>query len=497
MNRDIEKLEKQFLLQDRYNNFGEILLGLTIKGIKGTNCSISFDFPITAIAGYNGAGKSTIAQIALCMYKAPDENNKMDRKYLKNFFVKTLLDKSPYAKDAKIVARYASKQSSEPIQISILPEDQEQENTKSIDVYYAGDRWEGYRYQPQRMVHYYGMSLFIPYQELTSNLLRDGTASLTQSVPFDDKTVAIVSDILSIRYRSLHSNSISNEKRTESVFSAEKPSATYSENHMGCGEGRLLKLVYSLENAPNKSLFVIEEPETALHELAQHKFGMYLLDVCERKKHQIIFTTHSPEIMSAIPPQGRKYIQRDVDGQTLVENSPTVAQIRNHLSGGHFKKMTIVAEDTIAALYIKEILRAYAPSIFDNCDFFPMDLGYSEVKDFVVKAQKCKMKVFGIVDEQRRGDLKNHSIGFPEEDPPEKVFLSNDSIKQLVKTEFGFDCQDLTGDHHSFFEQIAKKRDNEMDYVVNRCIKEFVRIKGKDYYKTIIEAMNQWLSECK
>ena len=104
MSTTIEKLTKQYLPANRYDNFGSVLLGLNIRGIKGTNCSLTFDFPVTAIAGFNGAGKSTIAQIALCMYRSLDGDEHNRRKYLKDFFVKTLLDKTPYDKDATIEA---------------------------------------------------------------------------------------------------------------------------------------------------------------------------------------------------------------------------------------------------------------------------------------------------------------------------------------------------------------------------------------------------------
>lgn len=68
MDKKAETLLKMYEFEKIYDNFGDVIRKLVIKGMKGTNCEISFDFPITAISGYNGAGKSTIAQIALCAY---------------------------------------------------------------------------------------------------------------------------------------------------------------------------------------------------------------------------------------------------------------------------------------------------------------------------------------------------------------------------------------------------------------------------------------------
>lgn len=74
---------------------------------------------------------------------------------------------------------------------------------------------------------------------------------------------------------------------------------------MGFGEGRTLYLVDLLENSPEQSLFVIEEPETSLHEHAQHELAKYLLDVCFRRHHQVILSTHSDQILSALPSASR------------------------------------------------------------------------------------------------------------------------------------------------------------------------------------------------
>ena len=100
----------------------------------------------------------------------------------------------------------------------------------------------------------------------------------------------------------------------------------YSENHMGCGQGRLIRMIDAIENAPEQSLIVIEEPETALHQDAQHNLAIYFLEVCKRKRHQIIVTTHSPTIVDAMPMEARKKTERTSYG-TTVENNPTIAEI--------------------------------------------------------------------------------------------------------------------------------------------------------------------------
>lgn len=202
MNKNIEKLAKQFSAENCFANFGYALLKLDIHGIKGTNCCITFDYPITAISGYNGAGKSTIAQIALCMYRAQEGDDAKSRNYLMNFFMKTLLDKTTYSDDAEIVAWYAAPPESEKdSQLSMFDEGRVQtfENT----MHHSVDRWAGYKHQPSKKVYYFGMSFFIPYQEQNSNLLRDTKANIKNSKEINKTIVDTVAKILSINYSTI------------------------------------------------------------------------------------------------------------------------------------------------------------------------------------------------------------------------------------------------------------------------------------------------------
>lgn len=107
---------------------------------------------------------------------------------------------------------------------------------------------------------------------------------------------------------------ISHRKRETEIGMVERLGYSYSENNMGFGEGRVLYTVDMLETSPEQSLFVLEEPETSLHESAQYEFTKYLMEVCERRKHQIILSTHSSVILNALPPEARKLLIRDETG---------------------------------------------------------------------------------------------------------------------------------------------------------------------------------------
>ena len=51
-------------------NYGKYLSKLVLKRIRGfTDEPVSFDFPVTALIGPNGGGKTTILGAAACAYK--------------------------------------------------------------------------------------------------------------------------------------------------------------------------------------------------------------------------------------------------------------------------------------------------------------------------------------------------------------------------------------------------------------------------------------------
>lgn len=488
-------LSNMMRLEDRYKNFSDLLLELKIVGVKGTNCTIEFDFPVTAISGCNGAGKSTIAQIALCAYKGINPSDAQERFYLKDFFVKTLLDKQPYLPTAEIYAKYAVEKSDIiERQLSFFKTSKKELYEKQIKLYYAGDRWAGYRNQPMRKVYYYGMSYFIPYQEQNSNLLGDHNARVSQTYSFKKEIVDTVADILSIQYSNLQHNNIQNDKREEQVISASKGSVIYSENHMGCGEGRLLKLVDALENAPDRSLLVIEEPETALHQHAQYRLSIYFMDVCCRKRHQIIFTTHSSDILKALPLNARKLLIRREE-ETQIIDGPTIPEVEQLFSKGFYKGLTIATEDKIGELYLKEILRKYAPRLFQNVAIWGLELAYKDIKSYVESARKCNFKVCGVVDENRLKEPKKFIGAFPENTAPEVSFFNDGAVIDFLKQNYHYDVNQLTDDHHDYFEKVSKTIGEELVYIEVECIKRYVASKDETYYKELIEWLENWLSD--
>ena len=84
---EIGKIQEQF----RAGQWPKFLEMIEVFGLRGwTGQTVNFNFPVVAIVGENGTGKSTLLKSAACAY----ENQIADRQYFPLFFfVKTLWDK--------------------------------------------------------------------------------------------------------------------------------------------------------------------------------------------------------------------------------------------------------------------------------------------------------------------------------------------------------------------------------------------------------------------
>ncbi|WP_156826607.1 ATP-dependent nuclease [Marinobacterium rhizophilum] len=302
-----KQLAKKYTLDNRYANFGETIKKITVNGFRGVNgLDVEMNYPILAISGLNGAGKSTIGQICLSGYRKPDNVEKgYKRYYVRDFFPASAADPNPFNPDASVLFHYETDDKDSPQELTVKRNQKE---------------WSGYKRQPHRKCFYIGFTVYIPKVERKDLSIYKGSSfALTQRRDIPDDIKIKVGRILGQQYDELHFQGIRHGKNKAELGIASRYGASYSENNMGFGEGRTFYMVDLLERSPDRSLFVIEEPETSLHEHAEYELAKYLIDVCNRKHHQIIFTTHSDRMLKAMPSEARLMLYRDINGVSSFE----------------------------------------------------------------------------------------------------------------------------------------------------------------------------------
>lgn len=132
----------------------------------------------------------------------------------------------------------------------------------------------------------------------------------------------------------------------------------YSEFHFGAGEASVIKIVAGIEQAPESSLFLIEEIENGLHPVATRRLVEYLIEVARRKSSQVIFTTHSGD---AILPLPSKAIWASYGGE-VVQGALNIEALRT-ITGRIQAQLAIFVEDEFAEMMTVTGLRHYQPGI--------------------------------------------------------------------------------------------------------------------------------------
>lgn len=440
------KLQALFEEPHRFANFGEVLVRLHVRGFRcHVNTPIDVMSPITAFCGLNGTGKSTLLQLAAACYRAP--NAKIQTYYIKDFLVVSTLDPAPFLDEATVEAQFW------------------QENRKTRPLTLSRNartkRWQGYKRRPERPVFFAGIGLYLPKVEQRDFITRNaGRLTVTETTTVADHIRAACCEVLGQSYERLLSNRVRYTVHEGTVISVERAGTVYSEAHMGYGEGRSQYLITHLETLPERSLVLIEEPESSLHSKAQHEFGRYLLDVVRRRRHQILLTTHSEELLDALPSQARVFLNRSATGIDTVAGL-SAAQAHSLMSQGRTKALHILVEDAVGCAMLRELLRRTDRTLLECVGIYPAG-GAEAIAQAMRTLSSLKLPVAAVRDGDKPQAPKENLFILPGGLPPERAMLSHAAVKRHIQAQYGLSVDDfLAGpagpDHHQWFLRLASR----------------------------------------
>jgi predicted ATPase len=344
LSREIRKLETKW-----QGNVGwpRRIEWLQIDGLRGWNGQrLDFGFPLMAVVGENGSGKSTVLQAAASIYRS--EHGKKETYFPTEFFPDTPWDKISNAK----------------ITYSV----REGKNSVSGHIHKPTDRWREVPERRKRDVRFIDLGRALP---ITSQVGYSKLAKLAKREAkrnqFDDGKLVRLQDILGREYvQASFCLSDVDEKRWTPVVSIR--GANYSGFHQGCGE---LVLTEFLKNdIPKYSLVLIDELETSLHPRAQRRLIRDLAALCRTHELQIIVTTHSATILEELPPEGRVYIMNSPQEKRLITGvSPYFALTQ--MDEEPHPEVDVYVEDDESRVLLEEIVVAERKELSRRCFIIP------------------------------------------------------------------------------------------------------------------------------
>jgi predicted ATPase len=409
--------------------------------------------PITAFCGLNGTGKTTLTQLAATAYRNGDDTYQVS-----DFFATGGLDANPFASDASAEFQYWN----------------ENRSTRSLTISRAsGGRWSGYSRRPSREVAYIGLGIYLPTHERRDFVFRHARRlTIQDSRSVNSRVMSACRFVLGTEYDQHDENVVQHEKSTAKVLSVRRlgETSSYSESHMGCGEGRVQHIIRRIEAATPQSLVLIEEPETSLHQSAQYRLGQYFVHVSEQLGHQIWLTTHSDQLLEALPQASRVYLHRDPrEGITPIPGL-TSSEAVSLMTEGYQKALTVLVEDEPARALLSAIVWHGDPRFAQTLKIVVAGYkdpsggnvggGVAAITATMRALRNSGMKLCAVVDGNESADTPNFIFKLPGAAAPEQEMFACDAVRAWLRDSYGVLAESFLAAHsrldpHGYFDALG------------------------------------------
>ncbi len=130
----------------------------------------------------------------------------------------------------------------------------------------------------------------------------------------------------------------------------------YSEAFAGSGEVAVTSCVVQVLRAARGTLVLLDEPEVSLHPGAQERLLTFMVRMARTRQLQVVFSTHSPHLVAALPDDAIKAFHQLDDGQfTVIPSTHPYAAFRRlgAIAGGQIR---VLVEDRLAKAVVEQAL---------------------------------------------------------------------------------------------------------------------------------------------
>lgn len=243
------------------------------------------------------------------------------------------------------------------------------------------------------------------------------------------------------------------------VFQLE--TAQYSEAFAGSGELAVVSLVVQLLAAEDYALVLLDEPEVSLHPGAQERLLIFLLEITLRKKLQVVFTTHAPQLVRWLPEDAIKVFVEGPDGTFDVVNSCLPLAAFRRLGATVPGKLLVVVEDELAKILVEA-----ASLNLDESERSLIDVSYlpGGVDSYYSNRMPTLMHLdnpplFLLDGDARRADF---------EDPDDIPASANNSLSQRIKDVTGCNAISLAMNSGESAQEVALRHRHYLRFLFER-----------------------------
>jgi predicted ATPase len=348
LSNEMRRLERQW---QAGTGWPRRLHWVEIAGIRGwSRQRFDLRFPIMAVVGENGAGKSTVLQAAASIYQNETGSPRLKKyRFASDFFPETPWDQIRNA-EIRAEVREGSRQ-------------------ETVTVRKLTNRWRGNNERPRRHVVYIDLSRIQPVPARVGyTRLAKGSIAEASAETFEKNALARLSAIMGRNYDEAKMALTDADPHREVPVVSHR-GLPYSGFHSGAGEITMAELLQT--PIPAGSLVLIDEVETSLHPRVQRQLMRDLAVLARSRALQVIITTHSPFVLEELPLDARAYIlQPSGGGREIVYGvSPEFAMTK--MDEVPHPECDLFVEDVRAEAMLTEILAAHRAELIRRTRIIP------------------------------------------------------------------------------------------------------------------------------